>query len=121
MAAPSRMHASNLLFLPPKIIQIIVDYLWPHETISLLIAVPKLADLLTDEQLRYQDRGGYTILHYAVAENAKQSSIYLRDVVLRTRWLLARATQPCILLCLEIATKLLKCLSMLVLTRRPGT
>ncbi|GFF85248.1 hypothetical protein CNMCM6936_006934 [Aspergillus lentulus] len=71
MIAPSRVHASNLLILPPEIIQIIVDYLWPHETISLLIAVPKLANLVTDKQLRYRDRWGYTILHRAIDENAE--------------------------------------------------
>jgi ankyrin repeat protein len=71
MTAPSRVNASNLLLLPPEIIQIIVDYQWPHETISLLIAVPKLANLVTDKQLRYRDVWGYTILHRAIDENAE--------------------------------------------------
>ncbi|KAG2001780.1 hypothetical protein GB937_009937 [Aspergillus fischeri] len=71
MAAPSRVHASKLLHLPTKVIQLIVDHLWPEETISLLIAVPKFANLVTAEQLRYQDEWGYTILHWAVDKNAE--------------------------------------------------
>ncbi|GIJ90592.1 hypothetical protein Asppvi_009553 [Aspergillus pseudoviridinutans] len=65
------MHASKLLHLPTEIIQLIVDHLWPDDTLALLIAILKLADLVTDEQLRYQDSWGYTILHCAVAKNAE--------------------------------------------------
>ncbi|RHZ46216.1 ankyrin repeat domain-containing protein [Aspergillus thermomutatus] len=71
MIAPSRMHASSLLHLPTEVIQMIVDHLWPDETIALLIAVPKLAHLLTDEHLAYRDGWGYTILHWAVSKNAE--------------------------------------------------
>lgn len=69
MAAPSRAHAAKLLHLPAEVIQLIVDHLWPEETTSLLIAVPKLAYLVTVEQLWYQDGWGYTILHCAVDKN----------------------------------------------------
>ncbi|KAF7128667.1 hypothetical protein CNMCM5793_003518 [Aspergillus hiratsukae] len=70
MAIRSRMHTSNLLFLPPEIIQIIVDHLG-SETIQLLMAAPKLAHLVTDKHLAYQDRWGCTILHCAVFKNAE--------------------------------------------------
>lgn len=69
MAAPSRAHAAKLLHLPAEAIQLIVDHPWPEETTSLLIAVPKLAYLVTVEQLWYQDGWGYTILHCAVDKN----------------------------------------------------
>ncbi|KAF7183937.1 hypothetical protein CNMCM7691_004427 [Aspergillus felis] len=65
------MYASKLLHLPTEIIQLIVGHLWPDDILALLIAIPKLADLLTDEQLRYQDSWGYTILYCAVAKNAE--------------------------------------------------
>ncbi|GFF58350.1 isoform Er16 of ankyrin-1 [Aspergillus udagawae] len=71
MAALSRIHASKLLHLPTEIIQLIMDYLWPDETIELLIVVPKLADLTAAAKLRYQDRWINTILHRAVNKNAE--------------------------------------------------
>ncbi|KAF7155463.1 hypothetical protein CNMCM5623_007534 [Aspergillus felis] len=71
MVSPSRMHASKLYHLPIEVIQLIIDRLWPDETVALLSAVPKLAYLVTDEHLRYQDRWGYTILHRAVHKNAE--------------------------------------------------
>ncbi|PKX91101.1 ankyrin [Aspergillus novofumigatus IBT 16806] len=94
MNLDSSMHASKLLHLPTEIIQLIVDHLRPDETISLLVAVPKLADLVTDEQLRCQDRWSYTILYYAVAENA--------EAIVN---LIARGCAQD-----QVATKLLKCL-----------
>jgi ankyrin repeat protein len=71
VAIPSRMHASNLLLLPTEIIQIVVDHLWPEESTALLMAVPKLANMVTDEHLAFQDRRGYTILHWALSKNAE--------------------------------------------------
>lgn len=65
------MHTSNLLLLPTEIIQIIVDYLWPKETLELLMAAPELTHLMTDKHLAYQDKFGYTILHRAVYNKAE--------------------------------------------------
>ncbi|RLL95230.1 hypothetical protein CFD26_103631 [Aspergillus turcosus] len=65
------MQTSNLLLLPTEIIQIILGHLWPHETIELLTAAPKLAYLMTDEHLAYQDEWGYIILHWAIRQKAE--------------------------------------------------
>jgi hypothetical protein len=61
-----RMTPNKFYRLPVEVILIIIDYLDPHDLLSLMQMAPHLVPFLTSRHLRTQDENGDTILHMIV-------------------------------------------------------